>query len=217
MLDRTLNTFFNMFRASEKPYIEEGKENLHATGHIDTTINDVDKTADDWVEQVSKQEAAVKDDTYLKLDGGVLAVNQLNDLLNTLPIEITYADSNNQFLYYNYHLEKGDMLADRHPSQVGNPLADCHPTYAIDHAQKVIKELRTGETDTYRINAPNEDPNKFVVHNYKAMKDDKGHFAGVHEYVEDIAPLVRWYLEQTGQELIKSDGVDAVSSASQNN
>lgn len=210
-----LNALLNMFRVDEKPYIKKDSENLYAINEIDTTISDVDMSADDWVEQAAKKVNAVKGDTYLKLDGGMLTVNQLNHLLNAMPFEITYADDNNQFLYYNYRSEKGDMLADRHPRQVGNPLADCHPAYAINHVQKVIKELRSGETDTYRINAPNEDPDKFVVHNYKGMKDEEGNFVGVHEYVQDIQPIIDWYLEQTGQELAKTDEADAVSGASQ--
>ena len=83
--------------------------------------------AEDWVEQAAEKTKAVEGDAYVKLDRGVLTVDQINHFLNSMPMELTFADSNNQFLYYNYHLEKDDMLADRHPSQVGNPLAACHP------------------------------------------------------------------------------------------
>ncbi len=38
-------------------------------------------------------------DTYVKLDHGILTVNQID--ISKLPFELTYADDNNQFLYYN--------------------------------------------------------------------------------------------------------------------
>jgi DUF438 domain-containing protein len=205
----------NLFRPGT---LQHTMEDLDATGKIDTTVRSVNMYADNWVELVSNKEQAKKGDAYVKLDHGVLTVNQINALLNSLPLELTYADSNNQFIYYNYHLEKEDMLADRDPAQVGNPLSACHPDYAVNHVDYVIQQLRNNEIDTYRINAPNPDPEKFVVHNYTSIKDDDDKYMGVNEYVHDLEPMIEWYLEQTGQELVQSDNdVDAVSSASQTN
>lgn len=208
---------FKSFLALLSPgIIHHPIEDLNASGKIDTTIEDIDMDANNWVEQAVHKTEAVKGNTYVKLDRGVLTVDQINAFLNSMPMELTYADSNNQFLYYNYHLKKEDMLADRHPNQVGNALTTCHPEYAIEHVDYVIQQLRNGEIETYHINAPNEDPGKFVVHNYTSVKDHDGNFIGVNEYVQDIQPLVQWYLKQTGQRLIKND-VDGVTSASQSN
>lgn len=208
---------FNQFLNLLSPgVIHHPIEDLKATGKIETTIEAIDMAADNWVEQAAWKTNAVKGHTYVKLDHGVLTVDQINALLKSLPLELTFADSNNQFLYYNYHLKKEDMLADRHPSQVGNALTTCHPAYAIEHVDYVIQQLRNEEIDTYQINAPNEDPAKFVVHNYTGIKDEKENFIGINEYVHDLEPMIQWYLKQTGQRLVKSD-VDAVSSASQTN
>lgn len=205
----------NMFRPGT---LQHTAEDLDATGQIDTTLRSVNMHADNWVEIVSNQQNGKKGNDYVKLDHGVLTINQINALLNSLPLELTYADSNNQFIYYNYHLEKEDMLADRDPTQVGNPLSTCHPDYAIDHVDYVIQQLRNDEIDTYRINAPNPDPEKFVVHNYTSIKDEKDNYMGVNEYVHNLEPMIEWYLKETNQELVQKDSaVDAVSSASQSN
>src|SRR5690625_4819466 len=100
-------------------------EDLYATGAIDTTIKDVDMTADDWVEQAAEKTEAVEGNTYVKLDRGVLTVDQLNYFLKSMPLELTYADSNNQFLYYNRNAEAEGMFASRSPEQVGSRLAQC--------------------------------------------------------------------------------------------
>src|SRR5690625_3709176 len=190
-------------------------EDLWATGSVETTIEDIDMYADDWVEQASEKTQAVSGDTYVELDRGVLTVNQINHLLNSMPFEVTFADNNNQFLYYNYHLEKEEMLADRHPSQVGNPLAKCHPEAAYKNVEWVIQQLRSGQMDTFRINVPTHGPDKFVVHNYKGIKDKEGNYVGINEYVQDLQPIIDWYLEQTGQELVGGK-VDGISGASAN-
>lgn len=209
-----LDEIFHLFGPG---VIEHPVEDLKATGKIDTTIEGIDMDAKNWVEQASQEVEAVKGNTYVKLDHGVLTVNQINAFLNSMPMELTYVDNNNQFLYYNYHLKKEDMLADRHPNQVGSSLSTVHPKYAIGHVDYVIQQLRYDEIDTYHINAPNEDPSKYVVHNYTSVKDDNGNFLGVNEYVQDIEPLIQWYLKETGQRLVKSDDVDGISGASDAN
>lgn len=190
-------------------------EDLYATGAIDTTIRDVDMSADDWVEQAAEKAQAVEGDTYVKLDRGVLTVDQLNYFLNAMPLELTYADSNNQFLYYNHKYDAENMLASRSPEQVGSPLANCHPERTYTGVAWVIQQLRTGKQDRVTVHVPTHGPDKFVVHNYQAMHDADGNYVGINEYVQDIKPMIDWYLKQTGQELTGGK-VDAGSGATDN-
>ncbi|WP_066186552.1 MULTISPECIES: NAD(P)H-dependent oxidoreductase [Gracilibacillus] len=187
-------------------------EDLYATGSIDTTIEGVDKSADDWVEQASDKTQAVEGDTYVKLDRGILTVDQINHFLNSMPAELTYADSNNQFLYYNRKFGAEDMLAPRRPEQVGSPLAECHPERVYSGVSWVIQQLRNGKEDVVRTHVPTHGPDKFVVHSYQAIRDQGDQYIGINEYVQDIQPIIDWYLEQTGQQLT-GGGVDAVSGA----
>ena len=187
-------------------------EDLYATGKIDTTIEGIDMSADDWVEQAAEAVDAVDGETYVKLNRGILTVDQINYFLSSMPMELTFADSNNQFLYYNNISANEEMLAGRIPSQVGNPLVNCHPEKALKNVEWVIQQLRTGAQDAVRVHVPTHGPDKYVVHNYQAMHDDQGNYAGINEFVLDFKPIIDWYLEQTGQELV--GGVDAVSGAS---
>ena len=159
------------------------------------------------------------------LDRGLLTVDQLNWFLNSMPLELTYADSNNQFLYYNHNAEAEDMLAKRQPGQVGNPLANCHPPKAYKNVEWVIQQLRSGNQDRIRVHVPNHGPNQFVVHNYQAIHDEAGNYAGINEYILDLQPWIDWYLQQTGYQLLTAEGtpisneqpatpVDGVSGAS---
>src|SRR5690625_727855 len=188
------------------------EEDLYATGSIDTTIENVDKSADDWVEQAAKETDAVEGKSYVKLDRGVLTVDQLNYFLKSMPMELTYADSNNQFLYYNHTLDAEDMFASRWPGQVGSPLAQCHPERTYSSVSWVIQQLRKGDEDVVRVNVPTHGPDKYVVHSYQSMHDEDGKFVGINEYVQDIKPIIDWYLEKTGQQLT-GGSVDAVSGA----
>lgn len=188
------------------------EEDLHASQPIETTIEGVDMGAEDWVEQAAEKANAVEGNTYVKLNRGILTVDQINTFLSSMPMELTFADENNQFLYYNYTMEAEDMLADRVPGQVGNPLVLCHPESALKNVGWVIKQLRSGRQDVVRVHVPTHGPDKFVVHNYQAMHDEDGNYKGINEYILDFKPIVDWYLKQTG---LKLEGdIDATSGAS---
>lgn len=207
-------TVINDMNKPEDPGWEA--EDLESHGKVETTVEGVDMHAADWVEKAAEKTHAAEGDDYVKLDRGLLTVNQLNYFLNSMPMELTYADANNQFIYYNHFLEAKDMLAARTPAQAGNPMADCHPKPAIPHVKQVIHMLRTGKTDMFRLPVPGMGADKYVMHYYKAMHDADGDYKGINELVLDIMPMVNYYLEHTGQMLVKDPDAetDAVSGAS---
>ncbi len=193
------------------------EEDLEAKGKIPTTIEGVDMTADDWVEKAAEKVNAVDGNTYVKLDRGLLTVDQLNYFLNAMPMELTYADNNNQFIYYNNMAPTEKMWAPRRPGQVGDPLQNVHPKRAIKGVKAVIHALRTGKTEMVKMPVPGNTADKYIVHYYKAMHDEKGEYAGINELVMDIMPIIKWYLKKTGQQLTADPNakVDAESGASE--
>ena len=205
----------NMIGSQDDDSYEE--ENLDATGTTDTTVTNVDMSAKDWVEQASVKTNAVDGKAYVKLDRGLLTVDQINYFLNTMPMELTYVDDNNQFIYYNKTMEGKDMLASRTPDQVGDAMTSVHPPRAIKHVKQVIHALREGKTDLVSMPVPGNNATKQIMHYYKAMRDADGNYRGVNEWVLDIWPIVEQYLKQTGQTLVQDTNakVDANSGASE--
>ena len=192
-------------------------EDLSASKGTDTTIEGIDMRADDWVEQAAAKTKAASGKDYVKLDRGVLTVDQLNWFLNTMPMELTYADDNNQFIYYNHTLPGKEMLAPRDPKQVGDPMDAVHPPRAIKGVKHVISSLRNGN-DLVEMPVPGNKLNeRHIMHYYKAMRDSEGNYRGVNEWVLDLWPIVESYLKQTGQKLVKDEAApDVVSGASGN-
>lgn len=189
------------------------EEDLFANGQIDSTILDVEMTAADWVEQASQKVNAATDNDYVNLNRGVLTVKQIDQFLRSMPMELTFADANNQFLYYNNVSQPEEMFAKRYPDQPGNPLGTCHPDRTHKNVKWVISQLRSGKQDIVRVHVPTHGPDKYVVHSYQAVRDDEGTYMGINEYVMDIKPTIDWYLAQTGQELV--GGADTTAGASE--
>ncbi|GAF36328.1 fumarate reductase, flavoprotein subunit precursor [Lentilactobacillus farraginis DSM 18382 = JCM 14108] len=65
---------------------------------------------------------------------------------------------------------------------------------------------------------PGNGPDKYIMHYYKAMHNEKGEYVGINEFVVDLMPTIKWYLSKTGQKLVSDPNakVDASTGASAN-
>ena len=194
-------------------------EDLDCTNPISTTVQGVDPDDPEWVEKASEIVGAAQGNDYVRLDHGLLTVDQIDMFLKALPFEVTYADDNNQFLYYNFNKPANKMLAPRVPAQSGNRLGTVHPPRTFKKCGNTsLRNLRAGNVDYFRTIVPNTPPEIINVHNYQAMYYPDGSYAGINEIVFDFKPWLDWYLQTTGQRLVSANGAapaaDATSGAS---
>ncbi|MBA1393056.1 oxidoreductase, partial [Lactobacillus sp. XV13L] len=171
------------------------------------TVEGIDKNEPDWLEKAAAKTHAASGDDYVKLDSGLLTVNQINWMLRNTIGELTFVDDNNQFLWYNRPVDPDTrMKAKRVPAQVGNPLDTVHPHVGdvIPEVKKVVHALRNkqeGHEDVY-MPVPTGNLKELILHYYKRVVDDDGNYAGIYEWVQDLYPLVKYFCETTGQKLV---------------
>lgn len=198
------------------------EEDMEAKHPVNTTVEGVDPNDPEWVEKAAEKTHAASGGDYVKLDRGLLTVDQLNWFLNSMAGELTFADDNNQFIYYNHNADAPQMLAARTPDQAGSSLAGVHPGRVVEHVKQVIYALRTGQTDVVSMPAQ-QGPNQHVMHYYRAMRDENRRYRGVNELVIDVMPVIDYYLKATGQKLVKDPdakpfspitGLDGITGAS---
>ena len=193
-------------------------EDLDCGRPIATTIHGIDPDDPDWLEKAAKQVNAVEGNTYVKLDNGLLTVDQLNMFLNAMPFELTYADDNNQFLYYNNkHQEPNTMLGKRVLEQVGSRMSTVHgtlPPARMKNVEWVIGTLRNGNQEYVRTIVPGTPPEIINTHNYQAMYYPDCSYAGINEIIFNFKHWLDWYLEATGQRLVSGTGPAVPAAAS---
>lgn len=185
------------------------KEDFEAKGKAKavTTVDGIDKNDPNWLNKAAEKTHAAQGNDYVKLDAGLMTVNQLNWMLRSTVGEMTFIDDNNQFLWYNRPIDPNyKMLAGRKPEQVGDTMAKVHPDVrdVIPNAKKVVHALRIkeGGHDNVYMPVPNGNLKKLVLHYYKRVEDDNGNYAGIYEWVQDLYPLVKYFCETTGQKLV---------------
>ncbi|EHI70836.1 NADPH-dependent FMN reductase domain protein [Streptococcus ictaluri 707-05] len=143
-----------------------------------------------------------------------------------MPFELTFADDNNQFLYYNNaHQDPETMYAKRVPAQVGNRMSTVNGSLLparMKNVEWVIGTLRNGNQEYVRTIVPGSPAEVINTHNYQAMYYPDGSYAGINEIVFNFKPWLDWYLKETGQHLaggkinplMPVHAVDATSGAS---
>lgn len=187
---------------AEAPSIDKGDT-------VETTI-DIENSGN-WVEEAAEETDAASGDDYVQLDRGVLTVNQISNLLKYLPLELTFADENSQFLYFNQRNEPSDMLAARAPEQVGDSLTEGHPEEAQENMQRALDMFYAGEISAFQRPVETDNDDEFIVITYQGVYDETGEYKGISQYAQDVQPIIDFYLEETGMQLVEDP--DAVSGA----
>ena len=105
-----------------------------------------------------------------------------------MPLEITFVNKDDIFQYYNKQIGEEEMIFPRVPSQIGRNVELCHPPKYFEKVKIIMQNLREGKKDKYEMWFKSESQEKFVHITYAAVRNEKGEFEGVLEYVQDIKP-----------------------------
>ncbi|WP_201330930.1 PAS domain-containing protein, partial [Lactobacillus nasalidis] len=162
-------------------------------------------------EKAAAKTQAVSGDTYVKLDCGLLTVNQINWLLRSVFGELTYCDDNHQLLWYNKNPDPNyRMMGKRRPDQIGSPMSEVHPNRGnvFKYVKQVWYGLRTKATGRSEVWTPvSMGHGQPILHynRYKRIEDEEGNFRGIMEWVVDLQPLAEYYLKTNGLKAVKDE------------
>lgn len=123
-------------------------------------------------------------DENIKFDAGFLTPEEINAMLNTLPLDITFVDKDNGVKYFSQGKER---IFARPKTIIGRQVSNCHPPASVHIVEKIVEDLKSGKKD-------NEDfwikmGDKYVYIRYFAVRNDKGEFLGTMEVTQDIKPI----------------------------
>ncbi|MEN3008138.1 DUF438 domain-containing protein [Pseudothermotoga sp.] len=129
-------------------------------------------------------QTASVDGENIVFDTGKLSLNELEAILNTLPIDITFVDSENKVKYFS---KSKDRIFVRTKSVIGRDVRNCHPPQSVDKVMQIIEWFRKGEKDEvdFWINFKG----KLVYIRYFAVRDRNGKYLGTLEVTQDITQI----------------------------
>lgn len=136
------------------------------------------------VKQEPKQVEEENLNGHMKFDAGQLSQSELNSILNTLPLDMTFVDKDGHVKYFTQGKER---IFSRPITIIGRHVSLCHPPKSVHIVEEIIDDFKTGKKD-------HEDfwiqlKEMFVHIRYFAIRDKAGEYLGTLEVTQNIKPI----------------------------
>ena len=129
------------------------------------------------------------DDGEIVMAGGHLAVEELEAMLNTIPMEITFVDVENKNRFFN----EGHKVFKRPAMALGREVISCHPPKVEQQVRRIIEEFRAGTLDEVPVWMNKN--GRIMLVKYMAVRNRNGQYIGTLELVQDME-FAREYFER---------------------
>ncbi len=123
-------------------------------------------------------------DGRIRLNEGYLLEDQLNLMLQFMPVDLTYVDENDIVLFYN----RGEnRVFPRSAGIIGREVKFCHPPKSVDQVLMILREFKAGRQNEAEFWI--EFKGKFIHIQYFAIRDEKDNYKGVIEMSQDVTHI----------------------------
>ena len=117
-------------------------------------------------------------------DEGYMTIEQVNLLLKTLPLDLTYVDEHDRVIFYNRGEER---VFPRSAGIIGREVRFCHPPKSVGTVLEILEEFRLGSKNeaSFWINYKQ----RLIYIRYFAVRDSNRNYRGVIEMSQDITDI----------------------------
>ena len=134
-------------------------------------------------EETKKEEALTQEGT-LQFETGSLSKDEIEAILNTLPIDISFVDANDTVKYFN----KADKrIFVRTKAVIGRKVQLCHPQKSVHIVNKILETFKTGKKDVAEFWITMN--NRLIHIRYFAVRDKNGKYLGTMEVTQDLTDI----------------------------
>lgn len=132
----------------------------------------------------------------IRFNIGFLNKPELEKILNTIPLDITFVDKDDTVKYFNQAKER---IFSRTKSVIGRTVQNCHPPHSVNTVDRLLEAFKNGTKDeeSFWINMRGA----FVLITYYAIRDDQGEYMGCLEVTQNI----KGYRDLEGEKRLMED------------
>ncbi|MEM2994539.1 MAG: PAS domain-containing protein [Candidatus Bathyarchaeia archaeon] len=120
----------------------------------------------------------------LQFETGGLSKEELEAVLNTIPVDITFVDKDDAVKYFN-KAEKRIFV--RTKAVIGRKVQLCHPQKSIHIVNKILEAFKTGKRDVAEFWIQKD--NRLIHIRYFAVRDKSGKYLGTMEVTQDVTDI----------------------------
>lgn len=120
----------------------------------------------------------------IRLPSGALTVSELEAILNTLPVDITFVGADDTVRYFSMGKER---IFPRTPSIIGRSVQLCHPQKSLHVVNRILEDFKAGRRDVAEFWIQ---MNGRMIHiRYFPVHDRDGAYLGTLEVTQDITDI----------------------------
>ncbi len=115
---------------------------------------------------------------------GSFSKEDLETLLNTLPVDITFVDKEDTVRYFSQTKER---IFPRTKAVIGRKVQQCHPQKSLHVVNKILEDFKNNKRDVaeFWINLNN----RLIYIRYFPVRNKNGEYIGCLEVTQDITDI----------------------------
>lgn len=137
--------------------------------------------ADNSSAKVSEEPAL---EGLINFETGSFKLEELEAMLNTMPIDITFVDKDGKVKYFSQGSER---IFPRTKAVIGREVSNCHPPASVHIVEDIVEDLRSGKKDHEDFWIKMKD--KFIYIRYFAVRNKDGDYMGVLEFTQNVTEI----------------------------
>lgn len=126
----------------------------------------------------------VSEEGSIKFETGVLSIEELESMLNTVPGDMTFIDKDDVVKYFSQGKER---IFARTKTVIGRTVQNCHPPASVHVVEKILEDFKSGKKDEESFWIKMGDV--YVYIRYFAIRDKNGEYLGTLEFTQNIKPI----------------------------
>jgi len=111
---------------------------------------------------------------------------QLEGILEAIPVEISFVDENDLVKFWNKHETR---IFKRPFSTIGKAAQNCHPKHSVDKVNQILSDFKSGKQDSAEFWIDLKGRKVYI--RYFAVRDKAGKYLGTLEVTQDITEIKR--------------------------
>ncbi len=136
-----------------------------------------------WQPQEACEPAAPPSEALL-MQTGRLTLEQVNLLLNHLPLDLTFVDASDQVAFYS---EGAERIFTRSPAIIGRSVQNCHPPASLEKVNRIVEAFKSGERSAAEFWI--ELKGRLIHIRYFALRDSQDQYQGTLEVTQDVTDI----------------------------
>ena len=134
--------------------------------------------------EAEKPTLKVEPGGFIQFETGSLSREEVESLLNALPVDITFVDKDDTVRYFTQSKER---IFPRAKAVIGRKVQQCHPQASLPKVVQILEDFRNGRRDRaeFWINLKGR-----LIHiRYFPVRSKEGNYLGCIEFTQDITDI----------------------------